>query len=125
MSLARRSCAACRRGTPPLSPAHITELFAQIVGWEIENDPQRLIKNYRFANFADAIAAADRIGQAAEQAGHHPRLTVEWGGLTVEWWTHVVSGLHENDFIMAARTDELVDKPTAEDSTSPEFPTRP
>ena len=54
-----------------------------------------------------AIALADKVGEAAEEEGHHPKITVEWGRVGVEWWTHKIKGLHRNDFIMAAKTDEI------------------
>ncbi len=64
-------------------------------------------KAYKFANFQGAIAFTNAVGEAAEKEGHHPALLTEWGKVTVSWWTHDVGGLHQNDFIMAARTDDI------------------
>jgi 4a-hydroxytetrahydrobiopterin dehydratase len=61
---------------------------------------------FTFGNFAQALDYTNRVGTLAEEAGHHPALLVEWGKVTVSWWTHKIKGLHRNDFIMAARSDE-------------------
>jgi 4a-hydroxytetrahydrobiopterin dehydratase len=68
---------------------------------------KRLERTFRFDNFAQALAFTDRVGEQAEEEGHHPALLTEWGKVTVTWWTHKIKGLHQNDFIMAARTDGL------------------
>jgi 4a-hydroxytetrahydrobiopterin dehydratase len=67
----------------------------------------RLEKSFKFENFTQAMAFASRVAQAAEAEDHHPALLTEWGRVTVTWWTHRIKGLHRNDFIMAAKTDEL------------------
>ena len=66
--------------------------------------------SYKFKNFVDAIAFTDAVGAAAEEEGHHPRLTTEWGKVAVTWWTHKIKNLHKNDFIMAAKTDAIYRK---------------
>jgi 4a-hydroxytetrahydrobiopterin dehydratase len=67
----------------------------------------RLQRVYRFKNFVEALAFTNRVGQIAEAEGHHPLLITEWGRVTVQWWTHKIGGLHINDFVLAAKTDEL------------------
>ena len=62
---------------------------------------------FTFGSFAEALAFTDAVGALAEAEGHHPAILTEWGRVTVTWWTHAIKGLHRNDFIMAARTDEL------------------
>ena len=71
------------------------------------DDIPRLERSFKFRDFEKAIAFAITVGDAAEREGHHPRLTVEWGRVGVEWWTHKIKGLHRNDFVMAAKTDRL------------------
>ena len=62
---------------------------------------------FQFDDFAQALDFTNRVGAIAEDQGHHPALLTEWGRVTVAWWTHKIRGLHRNDFVMAARTDEV------------------
>ena len=108
-SLARQTCTACRRGEPSLTEGEIAELLPQVPEWqvvEVDGVP-RLQRTFRFDDFAGALAFTNRVGEIAEREGHHPALLTEWGRTTVTWWTHKIGGLHRNDFIMAAKTDEL------------------
>ena len=109
MTLARETCVACRRDSPRVTDQEIVELAPQITDWELRavDDVPRLERSFKFRNFEQAISFAITVGKAAESEGHHPRLTVEWGRVGVEWWTHKIRALHSNDFIMAARTDQL------------------
>jgi 4a-hydroxytetrahydrobiopterin dehydratase len=103
------TCVACRRDAPTVTDAEIEELLPQIPEWElVELDGiKRLRRVFPFADFAEALAFTNRVGAIAEQQGHHPALLTEWGRTTVTWWTHKIRGLHRNDFVMAAKTDEL------------------
>ncbi len=87
----------------------IPELKVQIPEWAvIEIDGiKRLERKFKFKNFIEALEFTNRVGTLAEAEDHHPALLTEWGSVTVTWWTHSVGGLHRNDFIMAARTDEI------------------
>jgi 4a-hydroxytetrahydrobiopterin dehydratase len=102
-------CVACRKGEPTLSDAEIAAIHPQIPGWEVlEIDGvKRLRRVFSFRDFAQALGFTDRVGALAEEEGHHPALLTEWGRTTVTWWTHKIGGLHRNDLIMAAKTDEL------------------
>jgi 4a-hydroxytetrahydrobiopterin dehydratase len=110
--LAERNCVPCRGGVAALSAEEIIPLLPLIPEWLLaeEEGRQRLARTYRFKNFREALAFANRVGAAAEAEDHHPALLVEWGGVTVSWWTHRIGGLHMNDFILAARTDRLFDE---------------
>jgi 4a-hydroxytetrahydrobiopterin dehydratase len=103
-------CVACRRGEPTLTQERITELLPQIPQWRvIEVDGEkRLERVFKFKDFAEALAFMNRVGDIAEEEDHHPMLVTEYGRVTVTWWTHIIGGLHQNDFIMAARTDQLL-----------------
>ena len=103
------TCVACRRDAPTVTDAEIAELHPQVSEWEIvELDGiKRLRRVFAFADFADALAFTRVVGEIAEAEGHHPALLTEWGRTTVTWWTHKIKGLHRNDFIMAAKTDDL------------------
>ena len=107
--LSEMTCTACRGDEPTLTDAEIAELRPQIPEWHVvqREGIKRLERVFRFRNFAEALAFTNRVGEQAEQEGHHPALLTEWGSVTVTWWTHKIGGLHRNDFIMAAKTDEL------------------
>jgi 4a-hydroxytetrahydrobiopterin dehydratase len=97
--LAKMKCTACRGDEPMLTDAEIEELRREGV--------KRLERAFRFDDFARALAFTNKVGEQAEEEGHHPALLTEWGKVRVTWWTHKIGGLHQNDFIMAARMDEL------------------
>ncbi len=103
------TCVACRRDAPTVSHAELAELQPQVPDWElVEIDGvKRLRRVFSFEGFAPALEFSNRVGALAEAEGHHPALLTEWGRTTVTWWTHKIRGLHRNDFIMAAKTDEL------------------
>ena len=107
--LTQMKCTACRGGEPTLTDEEIAELRPQVPEWQVvERDGvKRLERTFGFRNFAEALAFTDKVGERAEVEGHHPALLTEWGRVTVTWWTHKIGGLHQNDFIMAAKTDEL------------------
>lgn len=107
--LTQQQCVPCRGDTPPLSRSEVQELLPQVPAWELtqEEGEAHLRRGFRFASFMDAMAFAQQVAELAEAQGHHPRLTIQWRRVTVEWWTHAIRGLHRNDFIMAAKTDAL------------------
>jgi 4a-hydroxytetrahydrobiopterin dehydratase len=109
--LPRGNCTACRKGAPIVTPEEIEKYLPQLhPDWKIINGGgiPRLVRVLPLKNFAQAMELAQGIGEIAEEQGHHPALLVEWGLLTVSWWTHAIANLHRNDFIMAAKTDRLV-----------------
>ncbi|MGE5249552.1 MAG: 4a-hydroxytetrahydrobiopterin dehydratase [Bacteroidota bacterium] len=108
--LSRLKCVACRGGEPTVTSEELREYLPQIPEWRvIEVDGvQRLERQFKFKDFAQALAFVNRVGSAAEEEDHHPRIVLEWGRVGVQWWTHVIKGLHRNDFIMAAKTDQLL-----------------
>ena len=108
-TLARLTCVACRSDAPTVTSAEIAELRPQIPDWQlVEADGiKRLRRVFHFDDFAQALAFTDEVGRLAEEQGHHPALLTEWGRTSVTWWTHKIKGLHRNDFVMAAKTDEL------------------
>jgi 4a-hydroxytetrahydrobiopterin dehydratase len=108
-NLTKMKCVACRGDEPQATEAEITEYRRQTPDWNIiERDGvKRLERAFKFKNFAQALDFTNRVGEIAEEEGHHPSLLTQWGKVTVTWWTHKIGGLHQNDFIMAAKTDEL------------------
>lgn len=107
--LTNQKCTACRVGAPKVTQAEIAELKPQIPDWNltVRDGIDQLEREYRFKDFAEALAFTVRVGDLAESEGHHPAILTEWGRTTVRWWTHKIGGLHYNDFIMAAKTDQV------------------
>jgi 4a-hydroxytetrahydrobiopterin dehydratase len=108
-ALVQERCVACRKDSPRVTEAEIAELQPQIPVWTLvdrEGIPW-LERLYRFKDFAQALAFTNKVGALAEEEGHHPALLTEYGKVAVSWWTHTIRGLHRNDFIMAAKTDQL------------------
>jgi 4a-hydroxytetrahydrobiopterin dehydratase len=105
-SLAERRCVPCEGGTQPLTAEEIKPLLAEVAGWEVQ-DGKKLTRTYRFPDFLGAVGFVNDITPIAEAEGHHPDLTVKWGEVGVELWTHSIGGLSENDFILAAKINRL------------------
>jgi 4a-hydroxytetrahydrobiopterin dehydratase len=110
--LSQQVCEACRPDAPRVTESESEELLATLDDWQIvdKKGVAQLLKVYSFENFVKALDFTNKVGEIAESEGHHPALLTEWGKVTVRWWTHKIHGLHKNDFIMAAKTDELIDK---------------
>ncbi|MDT8399709.1 MAG: 4a-hydroxytetrahydrobiopterin dehydratase [Pseudomonadales bacterium] len=108
-NLADQACTACRPGSPTVPNDEMTALLSQLPQWQLQhdNDIPQLRRSYRFPDFRSALAFTGQVGELAEAAQHHPAILTEWGRVTLSWWTHTIGGLHQNDFIMAARCDRL------------------
>ncbi|MYE54424.1 MAG: 4a-hydroxytetrahydrobiopterin dehydratase [Chloroflexi bacterium] len=108
-TLTQEKCVACRRDSPRVTDEEVAELHPQVADWELTNSDgiPRLQRTFRFRDFGGALDFATQLGRSAGDEGHHPRITVEWGRVGVDWWTHKIRGLHRNDFIMAAKTDAM------------------
>lgn len=106
--LSAQICEACRPDAPLVTELEQVELLAQLSDWTIILDAsavQQLAKEYKFANFAEALIFTNNVAALAEEVGHHPAILTEWGKVKVCWWSHEIGGLHKSDFIMAAKTD--------------------
>ena len=112
--LTREKCVACRRDSPPVSDEDVAELRPQVSEWDLitEDGIQKLNHVFRFPDFQSSLDFTNVLGALAESEGHHPRLVTEWGRVTVTWWTHKIRNLHRNDFIMAAKTNQLYQEAT-------------
>jgi 4a-hydroxytetrahydrobiopterin dehydratase len=105
--LSQKSCQPCQKGGTLLSAQQIVEYLPQLAqGWDVVEN-HHLQKTLQFKNFAEALAFTNLIGELAEQQGHHPDIYLSWGKVTVDLYTHKINGLHENDFILAAKIDRL------------------
>ncbi|QEM81575.1 4a-hydroxytetrahydrobiopterin dehydratase [Halomonas binhaiensis] len=107
--LTEQQCEACSWDAPHVTQSEIEDYKVQIPEWQIvERDGiMQLERSFKFRNFRQALEFTNKVGAIAEEAGHHPALLTEWGKVTVTWWSHEMKGLHKNDFILAARTDEV------------------
>jgi 4a-hydroxytetrahydrobiopterin dehydratase len=108
--LASKSCIPCQGGVPPLAGAELERLLSELDGgrggWRVV-DGHHLEKEFRFKDFREALAFVNRVGEVAEQEGHHPDLHLTWGKVTMTTWTHKIDGLTESDFVLAAKADRL------------------
>jgi 4a-hydroxytetrahydrobiopterin dehydratase len=102
-------CVPCRGDEPRLSEAEIEALRPQVPEWQIveREGVKQIEREYGFKNFIQALSFTNKVGDLAEAEDHHPVLKTEWGKVTVTFWTHAIQGLHQNDFIMAAKIDEM------------------
>jgi 4a-hydroxytetrahydrobiopterin dehydratase len=109
-ALKEMKCEACRKGAPTVTEDEMRDLLPHVPEWAVgeEGGVPRLVRVFEFPDFSEALAFTNRVGAIAEAEGHHPALLTEWGRVTVSWWTHKIRGLHRNDFIMAAKTDEVL-----------------
>jgi len=108
-NLSELTCIPCKGGDPPLTEDEIASLQPQVPEWKVvtRDGVPRLERAYKFKDFAGALAFTNQVGRTAEEQDHHPTLLTQWGRVTVTWWTHAIKGLHQNDFVMAAKTDRL------------------
>ena len=108
VELSEQSCEACRADAALISDAELLQLMPAIPDWQvvIVDGVMQLTREFAFRNFAQAMAFANRVGDISEAEDHHPAILTEWGKVTVTWWSHKIRGLHKNDLIMAARTDQ-------------------
>jgi 4a-hydroxytetrahydrobiopterin dehydratase len=112
--LSSKKCVPCVTDTCHIADSEISEFKPQIPEWTIttRNAIRMLTRTFEFKDFAEALAFTVMIGELAEEEQHHPEIVTEWGRVTVTWWTHSVRDLHSNDFIMAAKTDDLFSRRT-------------
>jgi 4a-hydroxytetrahydrobiopterin dehydratase len=105
--LAEKTCTPCRGGVPPLTAEEAEAYRAQAPEWILRDEATRMDRTYRFKNFAEAATFVGRAAALAETEGHHPDISFGWGYTTVSLRTKKIKGLHENDFIMAAKLDRV------------------
>ncbi|HKN82542.1 MAG TPA: 4a-hydroxytetrahydrobiopterin dehydratase [Pyrinomonadaceae bacterium] len=104
--LSLKECVPCRGGVPPMQGEEIRKLLTELDGWEVVSE-HHLKKHYKFGDFREALAFVNRVGELAEEQGHHPDICFGWGQAEISIWTHKIDGLTESDFILAAKIDQL------------------
>ena len=107
MSLTQKTCVPCQGGIPPLTADEAKGYMDQVPGWVLSDDADRISKNFEFRDFVGALDFVNRVGALAEEEGHHPDIYFGWGYADITFFTHKIKGLHENDFIMAAKVNAL------------------
>jgi len=110
MNLTAKKCTPCQGGIPPMSCEVAEKYLTEAPGWELQDNAMKIKRTFKFINFVDALGLAQHVGELCEEEGHHPDITIGWGYCSVVFQTHKINGLHENDFIMAAKVNELADR---------------
>jgi 4a-hydroxytetrahydrobiopterin dehydratase len=105
--LAAKTCTPCRGGIPPLTLDQATGFLGQAPGWALIEDGAKIEKRFKFTDFGEALEFVRKVGELAESEFHHPVVTFGWGFCRIELQTKKIKGLHENDFIMAAKINAL------------------
>jgi 4a-hydroxytetrahydrobiopterin dehydratase len=109
-SLAAKHCVPCRGGIPPLAGGQAQRLLPGAPGWRLEENGTRLARRFEFGDFKKAIEFVNRVADIAEEEGHHPDIAIHWNKVDLVLWTHKIGGLHENDFILAAKVNRLLEE---------------
>ncbi len=110
MDLTEKSCVPCRGGIPAMTKEQAEKMTSQTLGWELYENAKKIRQTYETTDFVQALKLVELIAELAETEGHHPDITFGWGYCTVVFYTHKIGGLHENDFIMAAKVNNLAKK---------------
>ncbi|KKT79056.1 MAG: Threonine synthase [Candidatus Giovannonibacteria bacterium GW2011_GWB1_45_9b] len=106
MDLLSKKCIPCEGGTKPFEPEQIKPYLDQVKGWNLVR-AEKIFKEFKFKGFKEALAFANKVGALAEEEGHHPDFAILYNKVILNLWTHAIGGLSENDFIMAAKIDQI------------------
>ena len=104
--LASKKCVPCKGGVPPLKGSELKELQKQLRGWDVIEE-HHLYKTFKFPDFKTALTFTNKVGEIAEEQGHHPQICLTWGKVEIKVYTHKIQGLTESDFILAAKIDTI------------------
>lgn len=105
MNLFAKTCTPCQGGIDPMTAELAETYIADVPGWALMDHATKLKRTYKFSNFVEALSFTQKVGELCEKEGHHADITVGWGYCRVVFQTHKINGLHENDFIMAAKVN--------------------
>ncbi len=108
-NLTAKTCTPCRGGVPPLTVDEVAQFGPQVPEWEVSEAADKIGRTFRFSNFASSYAFVHKAAELAEAEGHHPDICFGWGYATVSLQTKKIKGLHENDFIIAAKLDAIAE----------------
>ena len=113
LNLTAKKCTPCQGGIPPLGLEDAEQYLKEAPGWQLLENATKIKRTFTFKNFMDALEFAQVVGELCEEQGHHPDISIGWGYCRIEFQTHKINGLHENDFIMAAKVNRLAEKLSA------------
>jgi 4a-hydroxytetrahydrobiopterin dehydratase len=116
--LTSKSCVPCRGGVPPLTEEEARRLSEAVPAWALLQNGTRLVRRFEFRDFMAAMEFVNRVADLAEKEGHHPDFEIHWNKVELTLWTHKIGGLHENDFILAAKIDRLLEEPSGSGVTA-------
>jgi 4a-hydroxytetrahydrobiopterin dehydratase len=108
--LADKKCIPCEGGIPSFNLDEIHKYLKKVDGWDVESVDEKdyyIIKNFKFNSFLDSQSFVNKVGEIAEQEGHHPDIWFGWGYAKIKIQTHAINGLHESDFVLAAKIDRI------------------
>ena len=108
--LHNKNCIPCRGGVSPFEISEIHKYLKKVDGWDVKSDNDKiyyLIKQFKFNNFLESQSFVNRVGEIAEREGHHPDIWFGWGYAKIKIFTHAINGLHESDFVLAAKIDKI------------------
>tara|TARA_Y100001980_G_C14489056_1_gene266383 strand:- start:532 stop:858 length:327 start_codon:yes stop_codon:yes gene_type:complete len=106
--LENNKCEACRVGAPKVTEDEKKNFLQELQNWTVVDDGiEKLVKDFKFSSYLQAVEFTKKVAEMADKEDHHPKIVLEWGLVTVFWWSHAIKGLHKNDFICAAKTDSL------------------
>lgn len=105
----KKTCEACRADAPKATDEQIQNFLSNYSEWKLikEGEIPQLVRSFKFPNYTESVKFTNKIAELSDIEDHHPAITLEWGRVKVVWWTHKINGLHENDFIMSAKSDEI------------------
>ena len=106
-NLVQKKCIPCQGGIPPLSEVAAKKFLEQVDGWELVENVKKIQKKFEFKNFVESMEFINKVAEIAEQEGHHPDIFVSYNFVTITIFTHKINGLHENDFILAAKIGQI------------------
>ena len=109
--LANKKCIPCEGGIPSFDTSEIHKYLKKVDGWDVKTDKDKvyyLIKEFKFKNFLESQNFINKVSQIAETEGHHPDIWFGWGYAKIKIFTHAIKGLHESDFILAAKVDKII-----------------
>lgn len=106
-NLLNQKCVPCEGGVEPLSRADAEDYLAEVSGWTMDSEAKKISKEFKYQDFIGAINFVERVADVAEMEGHHPDIHIHYNKVTLELWTHAINGLSQNDFIVAAKVDQV------------------